>query len=201
MTGLKTETEGPLGALLGLLVREEGSLGQPVDWDAAEALSGHGYPTDYRQFVELLGGGSLEGCLDVRLPLAETDADDEKRICRIPQEIRATPLANSWSDPSAAAAHRIEDMLIWGESSGADTLCWITNGTDPDVWPVAVYSRGDLAWFVYDCGLAEFILRILQSEFDHCPLSDESLFGMESARFLTSEQEAKMMDQGINPWP
>ncbi|MFD7098498.1 SMI1/KNR4 family protein, partial [Streptomyces xanthophaeus] len=183
MTDLNTEAVGPLGTLLGLLIRKEGSPGQPVDWDAAEALIGHGFPSDYRQFVERLGGGSLEGCLDVRLPLAETDADDGgNRICRIPQEVRADPLTNRWSDPAAAATHRIEDMLIWGESSGADTLCWITTGTDPNKWPVAVYNRGNLAWSVYDCGLTEFILRILQAEFDHCPLSDESLVGMETAR-------------------
>ncbi|MFD9420450.1 SMI1/KNR4 family protein [Streptomyces goshikiensis] len=189
----------PLSELLGLVVRKEDSAGDFIDWDGAEAVNGHRFPLDYINFIERLGGGSFEESLDVRLPLVAA-SDAEHRICPISPEALADPLTHRWTDPDAAATYRVENMLIWGESAGADTLCWITGATTPDAWPVAVYSRNDLAWTVYHCTLTEFILRTLRAEFDVCPLSDTSLFGLESPRFLSAREEAEMMDQGIDPW-
>ncbi|MBT2403236.1 MULTISPECIES: SMI1/KNR4 family protein [unclassified Streptomyces] len=199
MAANDAKIEGPLSELLDLVVRKEGSAGDVVNWGGAEAVNGHRFPLDYMNFIERLGGGSFEESLDVRLPLV-TASDAEHRICPISPEALADPLTHRWTDPDAAATYRVEDMLIWGETAGADTLCWIAGDSAPDAWPIAVYSRNDLAWTVYHCTLTEFILRTLRAEFDACPLSDASLFGLESPRFLTAREETEMMDQGIDPW-
>ncbi|MFI1154884.1 hypothetical protein [Streptomyces sp. NPDC020817] len=198
MSTINVNSDGPLSALLGVLIPKKRAHEPSVDWHAIEAVIDSRLPGDYKKFIERLGAGSVEGCLDIRPPLP--DAVEGAAIRRIPREVSETFSANSWNDPAAEAAYRVEDMLIWGETSGADTLCWITAEADPDHWPVAVYNRGDLAWFVYDCGLSEFLLKVIRGDFDLCPLTDASLFGIESARFLTSTQEAEMMEQGINPW-
>ncbi|MBT1190225.1 hypothetical protein HET69_41220 [Streptomyces sp. CJ_13] len=198
MTEHETESKGPLSDLLDLVVHK--SVGDFVDWDVAEAVNGHRFPTDYMEFIAHLGEGSFEESLGIRLP-ALAASDTEGRVCPISTEALADPLTGQWTDTDAAAAYTVKDMLIWGETAGADTLCWITSDDDPDAWPIAVYSRGDLAWTVYPCTLTEFILRIIRGDFNECPISDESLLGMESPRFLTVRQEKELMDQGINPWP
>ncbi|MFD5550049.1 hypothetical protein ACFWJQ_25420 [Streptomyces goshikiensis] len=190
--------EGPLSELLGLVVRKEDSAGDVVDWGRARAVNGHQFPVDYMNFIDRLGGGSFEESLNVRLPLVAA-SDAEHRIRAISPEALAAPLTHRWTDPDAAAIYRVEDMVIWWETAGADTLCWITGDAAPDAWPIAVYSRNDLAWTVYHCTLTEFILRTLRAEFDVCPLSDASLFGLESPRFLSAREEAEMMNQGIDP--
>ncbi|MFE9403996.1 hypothetical protein ACFYNY_19710 [Streptomyces sp. NPDC006530] len=200
MTEHQTDSQGPPSDLLALVVYEKESVGDCVDRDAVEAVNGHRFPADYMEFIAHLGEGSFEESLGIRLP-ALADWDTEGRICPISAEALADPLTGQWTDAEAAAAYNLEDMLIWGETAGADTLCWIASDKDPDAWPIAVYSRGDLAWTVYPCTLTEFILRIIRGDFDECPISDASLFGMESPRFLTVRQETALMDQGINPWP
>ncbi|MFF0751984.1 SMI1/KNR4 family protein [Streptomyces sp. NPDC004267] len=199
VTDRNTGVEGPLSDLLGLVIPGQHSAGQSVDWAAAEGVVGHRFPTDYRELIEHIGGGSLEASLEIRLPVVTLE-DTDNRICGLSAEALVDPLSNRWRDPESAASYRIEDMLIWGESSGADTLCWITSSDEPDKWPIAVYNRNDLAWVVYDCTVTEFILGILRAEFTECPLSDETLFGMGSVRFLSIEEENELMGQGIDPW-
>ncbi|MFJ4859125.1 hypothetical protein [Streptomyces sp. NPDC088730] len=197
-----TENSGPLADLLDLVIHKKGGADDFVDWDVAENVNGYRFPADYMKLIAHLGEGSFEESLGVRPPaLAASDADTEGRVCPISAESLADPLTDRWTDTETAATYKVEDMLIWGETAGADTLCWITSGNDPDAWPIAVYRRGDLAWTVYPCNLTEFILRIIRGEFDECPISDESLFGMESPRFLTVQQEAELMNLGIDPWP
>ncbi|MET9652140.1 SMI1/KNR4 family protein [Streptomyces sp. NPDC006460] len=199
VTDRNNGVEGPLSDLLDLVVRRQDSAGEFVDWEAAESVVGHRFPTDYRKLIEYIGGGSLEASLEIRLPMG-TPEDADNRICGLSAEALADPLNHRWEDREAASLYRIEDMLIWGESSGADTLCWIASSGDPDNWPIAVYNRNDLTWVVYGCTMADFILRILRADFAECPLSDESLFGVGSVRFLSAKEEAELMGQGVDPW-
>lgn len=78
-------------------------------------------------------------------------------------------------------------------------LCWITSGPDPDHWPVAVWKRQGGGWAVHECGMAEFLLRVLQADFESCPLSDASLWGRD-ARFLNFRDEERFLDEGVDPW-
>ncbi|MFE4632725.1 SMI1/KNR4 family protein [Streptomyces sp. NPDC056773] len=184
--------------LLDRIIRTEGSVGNHLDWDSVEELNGHRFPADYKRFISEIGGGSLEAALEIRLPVATSASDVENRVCRISMAALTDQLTGRWVDEEAG--YNLEDLIIWGESAGADTLCWIAADVDPESWPVAVYDRGELAWAVYHCGMAEFILKILVQDFEKCPLSDESLFGMQDPRFLGADAEADLMDRGIDPW-
>lgn len=98
-----------------------------------------------------------------------------------------------------AARYRVEDMLVWGETSGADALCWITVG-EPDEWPVAVWERHGGGWAVYACGMVEFLLKVIRAEFDRCPFSEIVVWGDRSPRFLHEREEERLFDTGIDPW-
>lgn len=119
MTEHETESKGPLSDLLDLVVHK--SVGDFVDWDVAEAVNGHRFPTDYMEFIAHLGEGSFEESLGIRLP-ALAASDTEGRVCPISTEALADPLTGQWTDTDAAAAYTVKDMLIWGKRQ-EPTLC------------------------------------------------------------------------------
>ncbi|MFD4656190.1 hypothetical protein ACFWP2_11240 [Kitasatospora sp. NPDC058444] len=108
--------------------------------------------------------------------------------------------AIDWYDTAQVGLHRLEDMLVWGDTEAADILCWIAADPDPDRWPVALYSRFHAAWLVYSCGMTEFLLRLLRNEFEEWPLSDVGLRTISDPRFLHDRDEETAWEQGINPW-
>ncbi|GGN90595.1 hypothetical protein GCM10011579_086620 [Streptomyces albiflavescens] len=55
-----------------------------------------------------------------------------------------------------------------GVDSSADILCWGASGEDPGIWPVLVYNRDDSLWSRYDCGMVEFLSRLLRADLDDC---------------------------------
>jgi hypothetical protein len=102
-----------------------------------------------------------------------------------------------WQGP--ASTDSLENMLLWGETSGADALCWLTLGDAPDEWPVAVWKRHG-GWALYHCGMVEFLLRVFRAELDACPFSDASLWGETAPRFLHAREEQRLREAGIDPW-
>ncbi|MFJ6805140.1 hypothetical protein ACIQRK_03675 [Streptomyces anulatus] len=79
-------------------------------------------------------------------------------------------------------------------------LAWIVSGVDPDAWPLAVWARGEAAWAVHDCGMVEFLFRLLTADFSRCPISDASLMGVPHARFLHDREEERLAEEGVYPW-
>ncbi|MCG6499992.1 SMI1/KNR4 family protein [Kitasatospora sp. A2-31] len=175
------------------------TCGDSVDWGAAEKLYGKPFPGDYQAFAAAFGGGSIEQVVGIRMPAVTPDELHGNTVSRISEAALADEAVNRWR-PSEQGRHRLEDLLIWGETAAADTLCWITADPDPDRWPVAVYSRGNLEWSVYSCGMAEFLLKLLRNEWQPWPISDASLQDMADPRFLHDKDEAAGWESGSDPW-
>ncbi|WP_308130283.1 hypothetical protein [Kitasatospora aureofaciens] len=175
------------------------TCGDAVDWSAAERVYGTSFPADYRAFVTAFGSGSIEEMVGVHIPAVTSNEPQVVTVSRLSEAALADYAVNQWA-PADRGRHRLEDLLIWGGTAAADTLCWITTDPDPDRWPVAVYSRGNLEWSVYPCGMAEFLLKLLRDEWQPWPISDSSLQGMADPRFLHDKDEAAGWESGNNPW-
>jgi hypothetical protein len=182
------------------LLHEGGASGDVVDWDtAAVALGVTSFPGDYQEFVSIFGAGSIEESLFVWIPRPGT-VGVPLTVGRLPDAALRSKSTNVWQDPSEGSRYRLDDMLVWGQTNSADSLCWVTSDPDPDRWPVAVWERQGGGWKVHDCGITEFLLRLLRSDFPECPVSDEALWGIQSARFLNIRDEERFLDAGENPW-
>jgi hypothetical protein len=182
------------------LLHEGGVAGDAVDWAAVAAEHGVAlFPADYREFVEAFGAGSIEDSLFLWIPRLGSPAVP-LTVGRLPETTVRSPSMGDWQDPGASARHRLEDMLVWGQTNSADVLCWATSDPDPNRWPVVVWERHGGGWKIYDCGVVEFILRLLQGNFSDCPLSDTSLWGVQSARFLNFRDEERLLDEGFDAW-
>lgn len=175
------------------------TCGDTVDWSAAERVHGTSFPADYRAFAAAFGSGSIEQVVGICIPAVSSDERKGNTVSRLSKAALADRSVNRWA-PAEKGRHRLEDLLIWGETAAADTLCWITTDPDPDRWPVAVYSRGDLEWSVYPCGMAEFLLGLLRDEWQPWPISDSSIQDMVNPRFLHDKDEEASYEVGVDPW-
>ncbi|MFJ7280587.1 hypothetical protein [Kitasatospora sp. NPDC098663] len=175
------------------------TCGDTVDWNAAEKVYRTSFPVDYRAFVAAFGSGSIEEMVGILIPAVSSDEQQGNTVSRLSEVALADFSVNRWSSADRGR-HRLEDLLIWGETAAADTFCWITSDPDPDRWPVAVYSRGDLEWSVYPCGMVEFLLKLLRNEWPKWPISDDSLQDVEDPRFLHDKDEAAGRESGDDPW-
>ncbi|PJE97224.1 hypothetical protein CUT44_13725 [Streptomyces carminius] len=176
-----------------------GDAGDNVDWEAIKSCYGTDFPEDYKEFVRLFGNGTIEGMIGIRIPVATSDPMI-RRVAPLPAAALASSNLDRWAEPSLASLYRLDQILVWGETDSADTLGWIAKDQNPEKWPLAVYERGDGVWKIYDCGMVEFLVKLLQEEFTECPISDTSLMGITNPRFLHDREEERLAEQGVYPW-
>ncbi|MFJ7154384.1 SMI1/KNR4 family protein [Streptomyces sp. NPDC101118] len=106
-----------------------------VDWAAAERRLGYRLPGDYKRLVERFGKGTFDdGYVDLHLP----------------EDLAA------W-----AAFHEETGALPWASNELELVYCWLTEGEDPDAWPVCVMGVGEDVGDRFDCTATELILRVL----------------------------------------
>ncbi|MFD5341945.1 SMI1/KNR4 family protein [Streptomyces hawaiiensis] len=183
-----------------LLLHEEEAAGDTVDWGvAATELGVPSFPSDYRDFVTSFGAGSIEDSVYVWVPRPGTTGAP-LTVGRLPASAVGSESMRVWQGSEAGSRHRLEDMLVWGQTSSADALCWVASDLDPDNWPVAVWERQGGGWQVHDVGMVEFLLGLLRGTFPTCPVSDETLWRVRSARFLNFRDEERSLDAGVDPW-
>ncbi|MEU0200484.1 MULTISPECIES: hypothetical protein [unclassified Streptomyces] len=182
------------------LLHEGGAAGDTVDWDvAASELGVTSFPRDYREFVTSFGAGSIEDSLYLWIPRPGTTAAP-LTVGRLSASALASESMRVWQEPAVGSRHRLEDMLVWGQTNSADALCWVASDPDPDNWPVAVWQRQGGGWQVHNLGMVEFLLGLLRATLPACPVSDETLWGARSARFLNFRDEERSLDAGVDPW-
>lgn len=170
-----------------------------MDWTVVEAVYGRALPSDYRRFIETFGHGTVEQLVVVRGPATGRPEWEGIRVAALlPEMLRDT--ADDWEVSVQKGLYRVEDMLVWADTETADTLAWVAAESDPDRWPVAVWSRCRAAWTVYPFGMAEFLVRLLRDQFDEWPLSDIGIKGVAAPRFLHEDDEKAAADLGHSPW-
>ncbi|MGW2590631.1 hypothetical protein ACWCXC_10205 [Streptomyces sp. NPDC001515] len=133
----------------------------PVDWRRAEEELGTRLPADYKALVDLFGCGSFDLYVDLLMP-GRRGLDLVRWA--------GTDAAGSGAGRGVPVFPAPGGLLRWGSSDQELEFMWRTGAADPDDWTVAVRtdlggweedaSDGD-AWERYDCGVAEFLVRML----------------------------------------
>ncbi|MFJ9413823.1 SMI1/KNR4 family protein [Streptomyces sp. NPDC101227] len=128
----------------------------PIDWAAAEARLGTALPRDYKRLAELFGRGAFDGYLDVHLP--DGSRSDLVRHAERLAEWAAAHGNGLWEP------HRLYPapggLLQWASSEQADGFYWLTEGPDPDKWPILA-SEDDCTTYRFAGSTAEFVYRLL----------------------------------------
>ncbi|MFI9162837.1 hypothetical protein [Kitasatospora aureofaciens] len=145
-----------------------------VPWDKAVKVAGIEFPADYREFIEIFGAGEIRGDLGILDPLPRpggvAGADGMARMVRRTVEDIGPQFRAMREDSFDLCPYRIypEDggLLVWAGNYNGDFCFWLTDGGDPNRWPVVVWRRGSFpdAWSRYDMGMAEFLLLVISGE-------------------------------------
>ncbi|MFE3112391.1 hypothetical protein ACFXKJ_29935 [Kitasatospora indigofera] len=150
------------------------AAGPLLPWDLAEEVAGVRLPADYRAFVDLFGPGGLRGELGVVTP---------RPLPGRPIGVGAlSRMVNGLVNGTGAAFKQMREdspdlcpypvhpepggLLPWAGNYNGDHCFWLTEGDDPDCWPVVVWLRGGFpcGWHRYDMGMARFLLLALSGE-------------------------------------
>jgi hypothetical protein len=168
-----------------------------VDWDRMAESWGRPFPFAYRRFIEIYGAGSIQANLAISQPETKGPPDDDADGMRADTALAEVLWAESRKAPDLSGA--TPRLITWGVDSSGDHLCWDATDEDPERWPVLVFNRGDSMWRRYDCGMVDFIVRVLQADFPECPLGDLSIWGRKSATFLTRSEYMRRLREGLDP--
>ncbi|MFE2722276.1 SMI1/KNR4 family protein [Kitasatospora sp. NPDC059327] len=175
--------------MAGILPPHSGA-GDPVDWDEAALRWGTPLPADYRDFVAVYGGGSINSSFSLALPLkvASPGPLDFEALIECGYELLDL-------DPADGPA--LAGRISWAVDCGAAQAFWDTTDPDPDRWTTLVLTRhGD--WVAYDCGMADFLVGFLTGDISPRPMG---LFSREQPVFLNWREERRLQEAGIDPWP
>lgn len=184
---------GDVEALLRIMPADHGA-DERVDWAAVEARLGTSLPADYRAFMAVYGGGAVDNL--VVLPPLPADGGWSGSITEHTGQLRVLWDAEGGVPGVTSGADRV---LAWGTGCNANELGWLMTDPDPDRWPVVVCRRHESpAWALVECGMAEFLRRLMTADFDECPLGDLSLWGR-AGSFVHHEEQRRRFDAGLDP--
>ncbi|WP_207309664.1 SMI1/KNR4 family protein [Streptomyces kasugaensis] len=187
-----------LGPLKRIMPPESG-VGEDVNWAELRKAWGTSLPSDYMAFMAEYGAGEISGAFSIVRP-QKPGATSSDMSGMAYETVNARELWQPAPAPSGAGAG-LSPVIAWGISAGADILCWLTERSDPNRWPVVVLGRHTKTlWNTYDCGMTEFLRRLFHAEFDECPLSDETLWGNSSPQFLNYREIEQLREAGVDPW-
>ncbi|MFK4597692.1 hypothetical protein RKD30_004359 [Streptomyces pristinaespiralis] len=129
------------------------------DWTAVETRLGTALPSDYKQLVEIFGNGAFDGFLALQTPDAPCASADIVRHTEWLGEWARTRGSELWRP---YAVYPVPGGLLqWGSTEQAHGFYWLTEGPDPDRWPVLVTEDLPDSWVRFDGPTAEFVHRML----------------------------------------
>ncbi len=142
--------------------------GDSVDWQEIERTTRLTFPADYREFVELYGGGEIDEYLSVSTPPVPGSAYGDLLD-------RIDPALADSEDLSALLPEGVlPPLLPFANVGSGDVAFWLCEGA-PDDWRVAIFRRqtpyGMNRWTVFDGGMASFCVAVLTGEAN--PLSEQ----------------------------
>ncbi|MGA4544382.1 hypothetical protein ACPA54_30775 [Uniformispora flossi] len=130
-----------------------------VDWAAVERRLGTALPGDYKQLAEIFGHGAFDGYLELSVPDASFAHADLVRQSESLAAFARTHGNGQWEPHSLFPAPG--GLLPWAASEQADRFYWLTDGPDPDKWPIVMSEDIPDSWEQYDGSTAEFVYRML----------------------------------------
>lgn len=134
--------------------------GISVDWVAVAAEWQTSLPADYRDFIELYGGGSINDSFHVAVP--DTNGYEPLWVTTL---AAATELGFELFDGNPDAEQEAAGRICWAFDAGANHAYWDTSADDPDRWTVLLLHRHQ-EWEHFELGMAEFMVALLTGAID-----------------------------------
>ncbi|MEE4540461.1 SMI1/KNR4 family protein [Streptomyces sp. V4-01] len=147
------------------------SAPQARDWAAAEDRIGRPLPRDFKELVDVYGGGDFDGHLGLLVPPPTRTGSEIAGY----NDDRMDELNDLWAiTENRPAALAGEDLLLvtWADTIDSDSVNWrVEPGRAPEEWAVVVLDADLGACEVYPMTGTEFLAGLLSGEIDSPILS------------------------------
>lgn len=128
-----------------------------VDWAAAEARLGTRLPSDYKRLVGLFGPGGFDGYIYPYLP-GERNSDLVSHADWLAQWAEASG-GSLWEPYGLYPAPG--GLLEWACTERAESFYWLTDGPDPERWPVIAAGETNEFTEPFYGSVAEYLYQLL----------------------------------------
>ncbi|GAA3797949.1 SMI1/KNR4 family protein [Streptomyces phyllanthi] len=130
-----------------------------VDWTEVETRLGTALPSDYKRLVEVFGEGAFDGYLRLHVPDARFRGGNIVLRTERLGELTGAGRSSPWEPYNVYPAPG--GLLQWADSEQENGFFWLTEGPDPDKWPILVTQDIPDSWVRFDETTAEFLHRML----------------------------------------
>lgn len=130
-----------------------------VDWAQVEGRLGTALPTEYKQLVGIFGYGAFDGYFCPLVPDGLSGDDGIVRRAEILTEHARTQGVRLYEPYRLFPAPG--GLLHWADTEQDATFYWLTEGPDPDSWPIVSTEDDYREWDRFDGSTAEFVFRLL----------------------------------------
>ncbi|MFE5003836.1 SMI1/KNR4 family protein [Streptomyces sp. NPDC057684] len=145
--------------LTGLLQADTTSA-QQQDWSGIESELQVQLPTDYKEFIEQVGGGKVDGYLYILAPSSPNQHYDLAKSAAERDE--AYEDIFDFEDKPAQLEPEGSRIIPWGTTDNGEWLFWrILPGQDPAEFAVLVNEARGERWEFHELGFAAYLAAIL----------------------------------------
>jgi hypothetical protein len=144
---------------LAAVLRPPAGGGDSIDWEQIRLEHGVVFPADYRSFVEVYGGGSIDDYIAIFTP----EVEDSPYGMILGGAALIPGLRHSdgypyYPDP--------DGIFHWGGDMEGDDVFWNCVSDDPDEWTILVWKRHpgpyEERWEPFSGGMVEFLLAMIR---------------------------------------
>jgi len=145
-------------------------------WQQSRTEVGFDFPSDYRAFVDRYGGGQIGTSNSLRcfvyapssIPVRPGIPTGFKGFVEWHVSYIAPMFEGCHEDYWGGTVYPMYPepggLLTWGENEQGDLFWWLTEGDDPDRWPVVMWARGPAATFRFDCGMSGLLASMISGD-------------------------------------
>jgi hypothetical protein len=134
--------------------------GRNVDWEATETQLGLILPEDYRGLITEWGAGSFDDFVTLYEP---GHPNPNLELVHRAEDWRWAMGETAKDEPLRFPTHiGVGGVLAWGSSANGDPCFWHLRSEDPDAWVIFIQEARGPDWYVYEGGLAEFLVAFLE---------------------------------------
>jgi hypothetical protein len=129
---------------------------EPVDWTEVERSVGHVYPTEFKQIADALSPGTFQTFLTLLHPAGFGRPQAyAKEVRGYADLLRSDAGERGFPHPIYPDTGGILPFAVIGFDW---VIGWLTDGEDPDRWPVILCESHLGSWHVYPMSTSEFLL-------------------------------------------